>query len=170
MPANNRPTIGFLLASLHTGASRALLPGVMDAAQKADVNLIGLPGGRLGVGDAFELQRNKIYDLAGEDCLDGLITWSSALGGVVGPAEVNAFHQRYRPLTMVSLAQFMEGMPTVSVDSYLGMRALLTHLIEEHGYHRLAFIRGPEGHYYAQERYRAYLDALKFYGLPFIPD
>ena len=35
---------------------------------------------------------------------------------------------------MVSLAQFMEGMPTVSVDSYLGMRALLAHLIEEHGF------------------------------------
>ena len=28
-------------------------------------------------------------------------------------------------------------------------------------YRRLAFIRGPEEHYYAQERYRAYLDSLQ---------
>ena len=35
---------------------------------------------------------------------------------------------------------------------------------------RLAFIRGPEEHYYAQERYRAYLDTLQFYNLPLIPD
>ncbi len=70
---------------------------------------------------------------------------------------------------MVSLAQFMEGTPTVSVDSYHGMRALLTHLIETHGYRRLAFIRGPEEHYYAQERYRAYLDTLQSYDLPLIP-
>ena len=71
---------------------------------------------------------------------------------------------------MVSLAQFMEGMPTVSVDSYSGMRALLQHLVEEHGFRKLAFIRGPEEHYYAQERYRAYLDVLKSSDLPLYPE
>ncbi|HSB01910.1 MAG TPA: substrate-binding domain-containing protein, partial [Anaerolineales bacterium] len=103
-------------------------------------------------------------------CLDGLITWSSALGGVLGPAEIRSFHQRYQSLPMVSLAQFMEGMPTVSVDSYLGMRALLAHLIEEHGFRRLAFMRGPEEHYYAQERFRAYLDSLQAFHLPLVPE
>jgi signal transduction histidine kinase/DNA-binding LacI/PurR family transcriptional regulator/CheY-like chemotaxis protein len=97
------------------------------------------------------------------------VTWSSSLGGVLGPSEIKAFHQRYQSLPMVSLAQFMEGTPTVSVDSYLGMRALLTHLIEEHGFKRLAFIRGPEEHYYAQERYRAYLDSLQALNLPLDP-
>ncbi|HLO16844.1 MAG TPA: substrate-binding domain-containing protein, partial [Anaerolineales bacterium] len=71
---------------------------------------------------------------------------------------------------MVSLAQFMEGMPTVSVDSYLGMRSLLAHLIEGHEFRRLAFIRGPEEHYYAQERYRAYLDSLQAFGLSLVPE
>ena len=70
---------------------------------------------------------------------------------------------------MVSLAQFMEGMPTVSVDSYLGMRALLAHLIDVHKFQRLAFLRGPEEHYYAQERYRAYLNFLQAYNLPLDP-
>jgi DNA-binding LacI/PurR family transcriptional regulator len=64
----------------------------------------------------------------------------------------------------------MEGMQTVSLDNYLGMRSLLAHLIEAHGYRRLAFIRGPEEHYYAQERYRAYLDSLHAYNLPLVPE
>ncbi|NMB88454.1 MAG: substrate-binding domain-containing protein, partial [Chloroflexi bacterium] len=166
----HRATIGFLLASLHTGASRALWPGLLDAARQQDVNLICFPGGRLKSPDAYENQRNAIYDLAGELCLDGLVTWSSSLGGVLGPAEIKQFHQRYLHLPMVSMAQFMEGMPTVSVDSYHGMRALLAHLIEHHGYRRIAFIRGPEGHYYAQERYRAYQDTLQAYQLPFLPE
>ncbi len=165
-----RATLGFLLASLHTGASRALWPGLLDAAERHDVNLICFPGGRLKSTVAYEGQRNLIYDLAGEACLDGLVTWSSSLVGVVGPADIQAFHQRYQNLPTVSLAQSMEGMPTVSVDSYHGMSALVTHLIEVHGYQRLAFIRGPEGHYYAQERYRAYLDTLQFHHLPFIPE
>ncbi|MBN1451239.1 MAG: substrate-binding domain-containing protein [Anaerolineales bacterium] len=167
--STNRPTLGFLLASLHTGASLVIWPSLLDAAERHDVNLICFPGGRLQAADSFEIQRNAIFDLASHKCLDGLITWSSSLGGVLGPAEIRAFHQRYQLLPMVSLAQFMEGMPTVSVDSYLGMRALLAHLIEEHGFRRLAFIRGPEEHYYAQERYRAYLDSLQTLDLPLVP-
>jgi len=168
MPTD-RATLGFLLASLHTGASLVIWPSLLDAAERHDVNLICFPGGRLQAADSFEIQRNAIFDLANNQSLDGLITWSSSLGGVLGPAEIKAFHQRYQTLPMVSLAQFMEGTPTVSVDSYLGMRALLTHLIEEHGFKRLAFIRGPEEHYYAQERYRAYLDSLQALGLPLDP-
>ena len=169
MPTD-RATLGFLLASLHTGASLVIWPSLLDAAERHDVNLICFPGGRLQAADSFEIQRNAIFDLANNTSLDGLITWSSSLGGVLGPSEIRAFHQRYQTLPMVSLAQFMEGMPTVSVDSYLGMRALLTHLIEEHGFKRLAFIRGPEEHYYAQERYRAYLDSLQTFNLSLDPD
>jgi signal transduction histidine kinase/DNA-binding LacI/PurR family transcriptional regulator/AraC-like DNA-binding protein len=168
-PTIDRTTLGFLLASLHTGASLVIWPSVLEAAERHDVNLICFPGGRLQAADSFEIQRNAIFDLASNQSLDGLITWSSTLGGVLGPAEIRAFHQRYHPLPMVSLAQFMEGMPTVSVDSYLGMRALLAHLIERHGFRRLAFIRGPEEHYYAQERYRAYLDSLQSLNLPLVP-
>ena len=165
-----RLTIGFLLASLHTGASLTIWPSLLDAARRHDVNLICFPGGRLHAAEAFETQRNVIFKLASDEYLDGLITWSSTLGGVLGTAEIQAFHERYHPLPMVSLAQFMEGMPTVSLDSYLGMRSLLIHLIEVHGYHRLAFIRGPEEHYYAQERYRAYLDSLQTCNLPLVPE
>ncbi len=164
-----RPTFGFLLASLHTGASRALWPGLIDAAIQHDVNLIVFPGGRLRAQVAYESQKNVIYDLAGKSCLDGMVTWASSLGGVISSADINAFHQRYQPLPVVSLAQFMEGMPTVSVDSYHGMRVLLEHLITKHGFRQLAFIRGPEEHYYAQERYRAYLDTLQAYDIDVDP-
>ena len=82
---NGRPTLGFLLASLHTGASRALWPGLIDAAERQDVNLVCFPGGRIHSMESFENQRNVLYDLVGGGCVDGLVTWSSALGGVLGP-------------------------------------------------------------------------------------
>jgi hypothetical protein len=40
-----RPSIGFLSANIHVGASRVLWPGVLDAAETADVNLICSPNG-----------------------------------------------------------------------------------------------------------------------------
>ena len=45
--AHDRATLGFLLASLHTGASLMIWPSLLDAAERHDVNLICFPGGRL---------------------------------------------------------------------------------------------------------------------------
>jgi PAS domain S-box-containing protein len=56
------------------------------------------------------------------------------------------------------------------MDSYEGMREAVTHLIEVHGYRRLAFIRGPEDHVYAQGRYRAYVETLEAQGLSVDPN
>lgn len=167
MGSKKRRTIGFLFASLNTGASRALWPGLLEAAKKHDVNLISFPGGRLNASAAFEIQRNKIFSLANEKSLDGLVTWASSLGGVLSLTETCAFHEQFLSLPMVSLAQFMERLPTVAQDSYHGMRELINHLIKDHGFTKLAFIRGPEEHYYAKERYRAYLDTLLANDIPF---
>lgn len=162
-----RPTIGFLSANIHIGAGQTLWPGVVDAAQKHGLNLICYPGGSLQISESFESQRNVIYNLATAECLDGLVSWSSTIGAALDPPEVTRYHQRFQPLPIVSLAQLMDGIPTILVDSYHGMRAAILHLIEVHGYRHLAFIRGPEGHFYAQERYRAYTDLLNEYDIPF---
>ncbi len=169
-PAYQRATIGFLTANIHLGSGRALWPGVADAAEQHDLNYICFPGGGLRVSEGYESQRNVIYDLIDPQRLDGLITWSSAIGGALAPTEVAEFHQRYQPLPMISLAQIVAGVPTLAIDSYTGMREAVVHLIEVHGLRRLAFIRGPANHFFAQERYRAYTDVLDEYGIPFVPE
>ncbi len=165
-----RATIGFLTANIHIGAGRTVWPGIVDAAERCGLNLICFPGGGLHVSEGFEAQRNVIYDLVDAAWLDGLVSWSSTISVKLDPIETAEFHQRFRPLPMVSLAQIIEGVPTLSIDSYHGMRAAICHLIEVHGYRRLAFIRGPATHFYAQERYRAYIDVLQEYGIPFAPE
>jgi signal transduction histidine kinase/DNA-binding LacI/PurR family transcriptional regulator/AraC-like DNA-binding protein/DNA-binding response OmpR family regulator len=167
---DGRATAGFLTANIHVGASRTLWRGVIDAAAAHDVNLICFPGGGLHVTEGFEAQRNVIYDLIDTTRLDGLLSWSSTVGGRLSPDEITNFHRRYRPLPLVSLTQLMPGSPTVGVDSYQGMRAAMIHLIEVHGYRRIAFVRGPEEHYHAQERYRAYTDLLQAYDVPVVPE
>jgi len=43
-------------------------------------------------------------------------------------------------------------------------------LVESHGKRRMAFLRGPKGHPEAEQRYRAYTDALKTYNIPLDPN
>ena len=46
-------------------------------------------------------------------------------------------------------------------DSYQGMREVVEHLVKEHSYAKIAFVRGPKEHIYAAQRYKAYIDVVK---------
>jgi signal transduction histidine kinase/DNA-binding LacI/PurR family transcriptional regulator/AraC-like DNA-binding protein len=163
---SGRKSVGLVLASLHTGASVAAWPGVADAAERADVDLFCFPGGRIGLRDAYEASRNAIYDLAAEAPLDGALIWASTLSGADTTEAVEGFIDRYRDIPLASLSAGVEGVPIVTFDYYGGMREAVEHAAVHHGYRRIAFVRGPERHLGAQERYQAYLDTLKRLSLP----
>jgi signal transduction histidine kinase/DNA-binding LacI/PurR family transcriptional regulator/AraC-like DNA-binding protein len=164
---NARPTIGYLAPRIGNNVSEAYWRGVVDAAEKRGANLICFAGDQLRDAAGFSSPANVVYDLASPQVLDGLVSWASSVGGMLKDEEVARFHLRYHPLPIVSITLPMEECPTVSIDSYAGMRALVIHMIEAHDCRRLAFVRGPENHYYAQERYHAYLDVLQERGIPF---
>ena len=158
----NRPTIGFLSANIHIGSSRVLWPGIMDAAVANNVNLICFPGGRLHLNENPESMRNVIYQQVNCHHLDGLIVWTSALAGKATPQEISDFHQAYDSIPQVDLGTPFGKRPVVAIDVKQGMRTLLTHLIDDHGYQKIALIRGPKSHTYG---YHAFIDTLHEKGL-----
>jgi signal transduction histidine kinase/DNA-binding LacI/PurR family transcriptional regulator/AraC-like DNA-binding protein len=166
-PHRTRPTIGYLAPRIGNNVSEAFWRGVVNAAQRLNANLICFAGDQLRDATGFSSPANAVYDLASPQVVDGLVSWASSVGGTLDHKEVTRFHHHYHPLPIISITLPMEGCPTVSIDSYAGMRALVIHMIEVHGCRRLAFVRGPENHHYAQERYHAYLDVLQERGIPF---
>ncbi len=163
---SKNPIIGFFTPTINDDVSLNMWRGVEDAARQHGFNLLCLTGGRLCKDINYGEQGNILYDLVSPQELDGLISWASTLGAYLEYDDIVAFHQRYYPVPTVSLTLPLKGAHTVSVDSYQGMRDALAHLIDVHGYHHLAFIRGPEKHLEAQKRYRAYIDVLEDYGFP----
>ncbi len=168
--AKSRPTIGLLIREVSDEFSAPLWNGAADAARERDANLIGFVGGLLRSPQGFEAQGNVLYSLVDEENLDGLVVWTGMLGHYVGPQEMKEFCSRYHPLPLISLEQALEGIPSVLLDFHRGMRDVIAHLIEVHGYRRIAFIRGPEDSVTAKERYRAYADTLAEYGIPLDTD
>ena len=138
--------IGYLTTGIDQDISHAIWAGALDAARKHEVGLVTFIGGVLRDPVGFDAQANIAYSL-GSARLDGLFTWASSIGGMVNPADMLAFHRRY-DMPTVSLALPLPGTPSLMVDSYHGMREMLVHLVEVHGYRRIAFVRGPETHYY----------------------
>jgi PAS domain S-box-containing protein len=164
-----RPTIGLLINHLRYTAQQLQGAGVAEAARERDANLICFVGGTLRSPYHFGAQANVLYDLVNVEQLDGLVIWSGVLDWYITPEEMADFCRRYHPLPVISVEAAFEGVPGVLLDNYGGMREIVAHLIEGHGYRRIAFLRGPEGSLWAEERYRAYVETLADYGLPLDP-
>ena len=164
-----RPTVGLLTYGGTDPTSHALWAGVNDVVQAQGANLIAFAGEALESEEGFIAQANVLYDLVAPDLVDGLVIFGGMLAHEIGSERARAFVKRYLPLPMVNISEVMADMPHVLVDNYQGMRAVVAHLVEEHAYRRIAFIRGPEGHIEAETRYQAYVDVLTEHGLPVDP-
>jgi signal transduction histidine kinase/DNA-binding LacI/PurR family transcriptional regulator/AraC-like DNA-binding protein len=168
---SSRPvTIGMLTARLNGPTEINLWHGVADRAVERNVNLICFSGGIPRWPQQYEAQKNILFNIAGQPNVDGLLIWANILSHTLDPAGMEAFCQNYTPLPIISMGMVLPSFPSIRIDMREGMRKLLSHLIEDHGRRKIAFIRGLEVSQDAEERYQAYLETLKQYGLPFHPD
>jgi DNA-binding LacI/PurR family transcriptional regulator/GAF domain-containing protein len=167
---NSRPTIALIADDIVYEYQAGIWSGVIAAARERDVNLICFAGKRLHSIAGFEAQGNVVYDLVSAERVDGLVILTAALGSRVGLEGIRAFCESYRALPMVSVGLALEGIPSVLVDNEKGLRDVLVHLIENHSYRRIAFIRGPTANAEAEQRYQTYARVLTEHGLTVAPD
>ncbi len=164
-----RFTIGYVTPGIQDPVGNRLWQGVVDAAQQYDLNLICVTGGRLHDDADFFAQGNILYELLNTEHVDGIILWALSLYELSDPAEVADFHRRYEPVPIVTIAHPIGDHPMVGVDNAPGIRELMEHLVSDHHYRRIAFMRGPDTHPYAEERYRVYCEVLAAHQIPVDP-
>jgi DNA-binding LacI/PurR family transcriptional regulator/nitrogen-specific signal transduction histidine kinase len=164
---NNRITIGLLIEDVRYNYPyhQPLWQAISDAAQARGVNLICFSGDLINAPEMRRINQCAIYDLAARENVQGLLL-SSALGGHLSSQELRRFCARYHPpLPMIGIGLALEDMPGIFVDNTCAMRNLVTHLIEAHNCHRIAFIQGPEDNEEAEQRFHSYVEALNSHGL-----
>lgn len=161
--------IGILINTLDDYFQRAVVEGLRRKAVQEGVQLLFIAGHRINTPLPFEQQFNIVYALG--DCLhiDAIVCGTAYLQGSVTQEETIAFINRYRHLPLVSLSFEMPGRASLLIDNEAGLRPLLYHLTQDHGYRRLAFMQGPKGNRDAEERYAVYRSVLEERGLPFDP-
>lgn len=162
-----RPTLGLFVDWLEDDYQSAVLCGVADAARQQESSVLCFAGGGLDSPDRFGFRRNRTFDLATADNIDALIVFSGSLGNHVGPEGVSEFLRRFGGIPKVSIAVPLPGMPGVLVDNARGMRDAIEHLILQHGFRRIAFVRGPEANEEAERRFRVYREALATHGIEY---
>jgi signal transduction histidine kinase len=184
---NTRQTIGVLTRNLDERTYQLDWLGAVDAAREYNINVICFPGGALHSPEGFEAQANILYDLIDVTHLDGLLVLTGNVTLFLSPEEILEFHTRYQAVPIVYPTPVAKQIVRVArenrrevshvlthfvgeTDQWTHIEDLVTHLVEEHRYRRIAFICGPEGHSSSQERYQRYVAALARYGVPHDPD
>ncbi len=166
-PASERKTIGVFASQVGRAWGSEFIAGVTDAAEANNVNIVHFIGGTLRPVTSSD---NKIsfglYDLAKPDQFDGLIL-TTDVGYGTSVEDLNQLRHTYGSIPIVTQSVEVPGTTMFIPNNIEGMRAVVRHLIEEHGYKRIAFIRGIFGQIDAEQRFQAYQDELKAHDLRF---
>ena len=165
-----RPTIGYLTDVLFEPYQNTLFNAVLDVAQERDVNLITFAIEPAWVERGPAGLRNPLLELVGPENVDGVVLQGGLVvrRGSTDTVKVLRNSLRQMPWTCATIE--FEGVPSVVEEYEQGMRDLVAHLIEVHGYRRIAFIRDLAGQKAGEARYQSYLRALAEHGIPFDHD
>jgi DNA-binding LacI/PurR family transcriptional regulator len=160
-----KPRIAVLVDHLESDYHVEVLTGVLRAA-RSRAKVLVVPGGWLSRSDAEPIARNFVYDLLPTARVDGVIALAGSLSNYSGLPRFRAWLERFAHVPVVAVGIDVLGTPSVWVDNGVGIHAVVDHLVSVHAKRRIAFIRGPEISPEAEERRRAFRDALERHGIP----
>ena len=133
--------------------------GVAEAARENQANLIYVAG------EEFERSPQAIlYDFIGQHNVDGIILWDAFFSPRTELERIQTFVDHYWPLPVVCIEQVLEGCSNLLFDNAQGIRDLLGHLVQVHGYRKIAFL-SQIGNHSALTRRQAFESCMKEFGL-----
>lgn len=164
---NTDLTIGIFVNNFSAIYENTVLSGIEKFSKENRIRLLYYNGGAINFPKQRSIiHREDVYKLVNFNSLDGLIIISSVISEYVTNEEFADFCNNYKKLPIISIGIEVEECTSLVVDNYNGMRDLMIHLIEVHGYKQIAYIKGPEKNIESNIRFSAYKDVLIKYNIP----
>ena len=148
---NKRRTFGILINQIEGRYQSLLQDGFLRYSGEHNINTLIFSGRSLHSPYPQEEEYNTIYKLAESGRLDGIIIAAGTIGNYVDIREMQDFCSRFAPLPMVSISREIPGISGVFSDNKAAMEEMIIHLIEEHGFKRIAFMKGNKANPEAEE-------------------
>ena len=146
----NPLTFGFAAAAdFSSFIGQEYLAGIMQATQDYGIHFINMAdavkhslGEHSLLSDAYFLpQFKEKTKFMRAPLLDGLITWASSLSIYLNAEEIQALFDSLSPLPMVDIGYLdIEGVPSIRINNEQSMHLILQHLVQDHGFSRIAFL------------------------------
>jgi DNA-binding LacI/PurR family transcriptional regulator len=156
-----RPDVyAFLTESLDDEHEVGVLRGVLAGARDVNATVLCIAAGNIDDPIPERRAYNFGFEVAGPENVRGVLAMTSAIGVTLGPSGLATWLERLGNLPCTTVGVRVPGRPNVEVDNAGGIRALVLHLVREHGARQIGFVRGPEGGVEAELRLSAFRAAL----------
>lgn len=165
-------TIGVMVGNANSPHTIDTVKGIMSAAKESGVNTINFISVHSSYfyRDYFEREQQEDYDYQSicvfdydKLCdVDALIVSYGTMSVFMSEKELREFQRRIGGIPTVYLENKIQG-PNVRylvADNYHGIREIMDHLINFHGYEKIVYLSGPMGNLDARERLLGYRDAM----------
>ncbi len=157
-------TIGLFLGSTEDSYGQNILSGLDRIFSSREIRLLVFTSGSLRSYHGFEAQRNVLYRMVDRENLDALII-TGAISHHISSTDLIGFCADFYPLPLITLEIEVPGVPGVHVDNYMGMSAMMDHLISLKRFHQFFHLSGPRDQQEAELRKAAFLKAIDQAGI-----
>ncbi len=159
--------IGLLIESIHEPCQALLWKGIDRWASDNNITTISYVASSEDV-NSLNRHFSMIKDFVKNNpTLDGLILFSGALLEYEELSEIERFCSEMIDIPVISIAAQLPNTSSITVENSTGIIDMITHIYRDHKRERIAFVKGPDGHSEAEERFSAYREALSRCGLPY---
>ncbi len=164
-----RPIIGLILEGTNDIYQNVIWSAVVKKAEENAINLLCFS---LGMDEEYystDYYKTSIINLITSQKINGFIILTAVFlsHGEDKNREFINFVHTLRHVPCVSIGAEIEGTSGLIVDNKKGLEDLLSHLIMDHGYKRIGFIKGPASNPEAEQRFATYQRMLKKYHIPY---
>ena len=142
----------------------AIWKNAIKEARDSGVSLVIFVGQLVGTGKSDEEVQASLFKLARRPVFDGYILCGTVLNHA-GKQNFERIRNELADIPGVVTSFVVPGLSTVSVDNESGLREVVRHLIYEHGYKRIACIRGPRNNVEADLRFKVWREEIEKAGL-----
>ncbi|MBN2529439.1 MAG: GGDEF domain-containing protein [Deltaproteobacteria bacterium] len=165
---STRKRIGVLMIDVEGAYSQMIWPEIAKQTRASGFDLVILPGGNPKYPYDFRYQFNSLYNFINARVLDALIFVPSIIGNFLSALETDRLLERIcEAVPVVSLNMQLPDVPSLLIDTEVGMEKAVNHLVSVHGYNRLGILEGPRDNEEAIQRKNAFVKALKKADVPF---
>lgn len=178
MKGKKRPTIAIMAGNAESEYVAKLMAGFRNCAKEEDVNLVFLLGPHIpryckdilsgSFAWDYDFQFHTVYDYVHFIKPDALIIAYGSLTHFKHVPNVEEFVARFKEIPTLILGDAVSDpkVPYLIGGNYGGMKESVRHLVEDHGYRKIAFVGGPKRNFDSNRRMAAYKDVLKENGIP----
>lgn len=154
-----RYTIGFLDENLYNEFYSQMMPGIYNAAQKCQVDIIRFTYYPFHFAYDTTRQVNMVLNLISQFNLDGLLFLGWAKAGALHNYE--EFTTRFNSIPVLSIGTGFEDIPYVYSPGNHYIREVILHLINTHHFKRIVYLAPAT----PDNRNETYLETMNEYGI-----